>query len=795
MPKKKKAHLTVVNQLLEAIRTVDRPGTFCTSGDLPLVMPGLEVDGLGVVALPLGKTQARKLTKLCHQAPYGKGTETVIDLDVRRTWELDPEEFQLTNPKWEALLATIVGTVQQELGLENRKLNAHLYKLLLYEKGGFFLPHRDGEKMDRMVATLVIMLPSVHKGGELIVSHEDSCQEIAYTGAASGFELSYAAFYADCKHEVRPVRSGYRLCLVYNLTLAKSRGKKGITAPTSRSAIAAITGILQAGREDAAQEKLAVTLDHRYTQDGLTLDNLKGVDRARAEVLFEAAEQAGWVAHLALVTLWQTGSADDGHYEYSRYRSSRRRWYDEDEEDDEYDAYGNNTSQYEMGEIYDESLSINHWSDLRGNKVAFGEIQLNEDEIVSEQALSELDPSDEKFEGYTGNAGMTLERWYHRAAVVIWPREWHFAVLCGAGTDAAIGGLAAMVAQLKQTPKVRREEQRDTCRDFAAAIIESWQPRHRGYSLLGKSSESDRSVFPSLLQQLDDSKMVYRFLANVMPRDGEVRLDKSFPAFCKRHGWARFEAKLTAVISAASATTISRNVALLQDLCMSRDKSAERIRLCRRLADQAVASLVTLDDQATEHNWLNARLDRPALLGSLVKSMLAVAADQPLARLIKHALSREGKYDLTGSHLAAIFALEPWLVKKLIEPHRAISRWLVECRTALESRVAQVPQKPLDYRRPAKLSCSCSDCRELSSFLDKADESVHRFSVRKDRRRHLHQVIDRHKCDLTHVTERRGSPYTLVCTKTNASYDAARQIHERDKKNLTRLKKLEEKVG
>ncbi len=792
MPKKMKAKLTVVGQLLEAIRKVDRPGTVYTSGDLPLVMPGLEVEGLGSMRLPLGKTQARKLAKLCHQAPYGKGTETVIDLDVRRTWELDPEAFQLTNPKWDTLLGTIVSTVQQALGLENCKLTAHLYKLLLYEKGGFFLPHRDGEKLDRMVATLVVSLPSVHEGGELVVLHEGSRHEIAYTGAASGYELSYAAFYADCEHEVLPVRSGYRLCLVYNLTLAKSRGKKGITAPTSGSAIAAIAKILRDGRKDEAHEKLAVTLDHRYTQDGLTLDKLKGVDRVRAEVLFEAAEQAGWVAHLALVTLWQSGSAEGEEYEYSRYHSDRSRWYDEDEEDDEYEE---NASEYEMGEVFEESLSINHWSDHKGNKVALGEIQLNEDEIVSDQALAEWDPSAEEFEGYTGNAGMTLERWYHRAAVVIWPRERHFDVLCGAGTDAAIGGLASMVAQLKRTPKVRWEEQRETCREFAAAIIESWQPKRRGYSWDGTSDETDRSVFPSLLQQLDDPKMVRRFLANVMPRDGGVRLDKSFPAFCRRHGWPSFEAELTAVISAVSATTISRNAALLQTLCMNRDKSAERIGLCRRLADRAVTSLITFDDQPAGNDWQIARLDRPALLGSLVKSMLAVTADQELSRLIEHVLSCDDKYDLTDSHLATIFTLESWLVGKLVEPHRAISRWLAKCRSELESRVAQVPKKPTDYRRPVKLSCSCSYCRELTSFLAKADESVHHFRVRKDRRQHLHQIIDRHKCDLTHVTERRGSPYTLVCTKTTASYDAARQIHERDKENLTRLKTLEEKIG
>jgi hypothetical protein len=53
--------------------------------------------------------------------------------------------------------------------LEKQSLEAHLYKLLLYEPGSFFLAHRDGEKLDRMVATLVIALPSAYEGGELVV--------------------------------------------------------------------------------------------------------------------------------------------------------------------------------------------------------------------------------------------------------------------------------------------------------------------------------------------------------------------------------------------------------------------------------------------------------------------------------------------------------------------------------------------------------------------------------------------------------------------------------------------------
>ena len=94
---------------------------------------------------------------------------------------------------------------------------AHLYKLLVYEEGSFFLPHRDGEKLDRMVATLVIGLPAVHEGGELVVSHDGRSHEVVFDGAAAGHELSYAAFYADCQHEVRPVPQ--RLPSVFDLQL------------------------------------------------------------------------------------------------------------------------------------------------------------------------------------------------------------------------------------------------------------------------------------------------------------------------------------------------------------------------------------------------------------------------------------------------------------------------------------------------------------------------------------------------------------------------------------------------
>src|SRR5207237_1661382 len=127
-------------------------------------------------------------------APYGKGAKTLVDTSVRRVWRMEPDRFALKNPEWDRVIKGIVAKVQEELGLESQKLGSHLYDLLLYEPGSFFRPHRDGEKLDRMVATLVLVLPSSFKGGELVVRHEGQERAIDFGGENSRFQIQFAAF-------------------------------------------------------------------------------------------------------------------------------------------------------------------------------------------------------------------------------------------------------------------------------------------------------------------------------------------------------------------------------------------------------------------------------------------------------------------------------------------------------------------------------------------------------------------------------------------------------------------------
>ena len=80
-------------------------GHFAKSGRLPnAVNPGLDIHGLGMIGLPLSEREAVELSKVCYQAPFGKGSETIVDTTVRNTLELDEDQFELQNPEWQGIL-------------------------------------------------------------------------------------------------------------------------------------------------------------------------------------------------------------------------------------------------------------------------------------------------------------------------------------------------------------------------------------------------------------------------------------------------------------------------------------------------------------------------------------------------------------------------------------------------------------------------------------------------------------------------------------------------------------------
>ena len=771
----------IPEKLFQALEKIDRPGTFCAQGSLPVVLPGLEIAGVGPIALPLTTQQAEQIKQQCTQAPYGKGEQTITDTSVRRVWQMMPDQFLLKNPQWQEFLTQTVRTVEIELGLEGQKLESHLYNLLLYEKGSFFLPHQDGEKLDRMVATLVVVLPSTFEGGELLIRHEGQEQTIDFASLQnSSYNTHFVAFYADCEHEVRPLLKGYRLCLVYNLALQKQKGQSAISAPRSLEHIETVAAVLRdwcATKDENSPEKLAITLDHQYSQDGLAWDALKGVDRAKAQVIRYAARQAGCKAYLALLTFWQTGSAE---YSGSGVYSSRgSRWHDDG---------GEEPSNYVMEDLIDSSLTAEHWLDDEDQRLEIGSMSVAEDEVVPEESLMEVEP-EEEFEGYTGNAGMTLERWYRHAAIFIWPEKRHFQILCNCGSQSASSALNLLVRQWTKARSPEKAALKAQCIEFAEQIIAHWNEVR-----YGREFEEDKPGTCELvlaLELLDDSKLIRAFLAHVMLRDVSMELSTQLLRHCEKYGWSAFQKEFIGIFQSTTLESLHRNVRLLEQLCSKELlQNQERLALCELLSQKVLSGLKIVDKH--KNDWRTMELDRSRLLGGLIRSFVVSEQPEALSQLVAHTLNYPEQYPLKPVLVQAMLNLRDWVPKHVKQSCVApLSQWLKACHNHLECLTAEIPQEPSDYCREAAFPGHCADCRELISFLKDPGEKVYRFRVRQDRRGHLHQIIEKYNCDVEHVTERKGSPQTLVCTKNIASFHRKMKQYQEDKTHLAALRSIE----
>lgn len=183
--------MDITTELPEILQEVDRPGNFSTGGHFRFYPPTLVVEGVGPLALPLLPMQAKALIATAQLAPYGRGEKTLVDREVRRTWQVDAERLTIEGEGWWESLEKLVGDVKRTLGVRG-KVEAELYKLLIYDEGSFFVEHRDTEKRAGMFATLVIVLPCDYEGGELMVRHQgqEKCFDL-HTNAAD------SAGYAD----------------------------------------------------------------------------------------------------------------------------------------------------------------------------------------------------------------------------------------------------------------------------------------------------------------------------------------------------------------------------------------------------------------------------------------------------------------------------------------------------------------------------------------------------------------------------------------------------------------------
>ncbi|KAG2442484.1 hypothetical protein HXX76_002570 [Chlamydomonas incerta] len=461
-------------QLKLALDGVVSGGNFAVTGTVDGPLPEVAVRGVGKLALPIDADQANDLIFAGLPAPYGKGAKTVLDPAVRKATQFEADRVRFSDD-WDATIRRVATGAATALGVSGggASVEAHLYKLLVYEPGGHFTAHRDTEKEPGMFGTLLVQLPVAggHTGGELSISHQQGREEFWDTEAAAaaaagapaagggnsgatgapagGFQqqqqpvLQYAAFYADCEHELSQVKSGLRVVLAYNLvrvqqaavvaaaaaTTAAASGDAAAasiagpptansSAPSSASAVTEAVRAWEAaassaGAGAAVQPLVTLLLAHRYTETNLDFGMLKGDDAAKVQALLECPLLD---VHLVLFTKEVSGRAD-------MYCSDG-----DPEEDLEYAQ-----EMAGMDEEYFCETEVKAWVSplfgrLRhvGGKDALGlKLEELEDSLLGGEQVfpDDLTPDMRMYVPHTGNEGPDITYWYHRALAVVWPRS------------------------------------------------------------------------------------------------------------------------------------------------------------------------------------------------------------------------------------------------------------------------------------------------------------------------------------------------------------------------------------
>ncbi|KAI1767563.1 hypothetical protein GGR53DRAFT_99628 [Hypoxylon sp. FL1150] len=381
------------SDLREALESIACKGDFAALQAIPRGRcdPDIFVQDVGRVDLPLSEAQAKQLIAKSHQAPFGKGSDTIVDTSVRNTWELDPSRFEIRGASWQSQLDAMLCRVRDQLGI-TAPITAELYKMLVYEKGAMFKAHTDTEKTPGMFGTLVVSLPSPHEGGDVVVKH-CGMEKILQT---SEEEMACLFWYSDVSHEVLPVTSGYRWVLTYNLAIDPAA-----ELPTADSIPenARLRKTLQLWMQEVENASLIPwprywVLDHKYTEANISYQGLKTVDRERVRYLRKMCSELNFDLFLATLEKEEIGPCEEH-------------------------GYIDDNGFHELEFVVDTSYRSKHVTDLSGNLLATN-LALHASNILQKDSFDDI-PDKEDYEGFMGNSGPEATHWYRLSALVIVP--------------------------------------------------------------------------------------------------------------------------------------------------------------------------------------------------------------------------------------------------------------------------------------------------------------------------------------------------------------------------------------
>jgi hypothetical protein len=420
--------------------------------NVPSMLPHITIQNVGRIGLPI--LDVDKLMNVATKAPYGKRDQTIYDDTIRTAYQIDASQIAIGNDeKWKTFFnEQIVQHCCFQLGISKERyvasnIQANLYKMLIYETNGHFKPHRDTEKEVGMFGTMILQLPTSDgfTGGLLTVQHDGMTKTVDMTNGSDN-EFQVVSFYADCEHQLHPITSGHRVCLVYNLVATpleetnKSIPSQAINDETEMK----LRSIFDEWTTKAKKTtKIGYQLEHSYTYQSIGFNSLKGRDEIVLATLRNAKNSNGEKLFYVAILLMEYHRVMDYMHDESEYKMKPFKMIEEN-----VDGSIKETNVEKNGNWDMECHSEKGWWVVNDAFIKHGDILTDDveddnddedlyDEDLREKGIIEDDDGNDiplwkqmylttneyrfKEHGYNGNDGGHQETWYYSAAIIIAP--------------------------------------------------------------------------------------------------------------------------------------------------------------------------------------------------------------------------------------------------------------------------------------------------------------------------------------------------------------------------------------
>lgn len=239
--------------------------------------PGLHVDGVGLIRLPIAEDDARAIARVASAtAPDDQGQS-----QSKSRWVLPCTSFRCENPAWEAFIEGLRTKALTELGIGPEEAKIGVIRInprsvIVWTARSAACGPSAIQTPTTAFASVGVCLPSKHEGGDITLCHGNE-EKVFETARGSEYETSACAWYRDVSCVSGELMSGCRVMLVYDLVKCATGPNPSLEIMTgSRDRLKTM---FRAWEQRSSDKFLVYALENRYEgEDEVFEKNLVGGD-------------------------------------------------------------------------------------------------------------------------------------------------------------------------------------------------------------------------------------------------------------------------------------------------------------------------------------------------------------------------------------------------------------------------------------------------------------------------------------------------------------------------------------